>query len=161
MNVLKVNMKGIHMVSRRKFFTGLTAASLVMLASGGAMSSLIMDPRVKAWALLDESDKIFKSIGKSPAYFAKADELFDHLALHFKPTVPPSHEDAVRECGDLLKRRGKYDGASRQAHWRTCYNSTFAVMIIRDGLKYRKLPMIQASRWKPFARNFTKIVMAA
>lgn len=147
--------------SKRKFFKGMGVAAAMAMIPGAALSTLISDPRVKAWVLLDESEKIFKATGKSPEYFTKTDELFTHLSLHFKPTIPPSYEDAVRECGDLLKRRGKYMGAHRQSHWRTCYNSTFAVMIVRDGLKHRMLPMIQAPKWKPFAKGFTKIVMAA
>lgn len=149
------------MVSRRDFFKGLGAAVAVAVISGSALSALIADPRVKAWALLDESEKIFKATGKSPVFLAKMDELLDHLAVHFKPSNPSPNEVLIRECGDMIKRRGKYAGAGPQAHWRTCYDSTFATMIIRDGFKNRKLPIIQAANWKPFAKGFTKIILAA
>ena len=147
--------------SKRKFFAGIAAAGAMAMIPGAALSTIMGDPRVKAWMLLEESEKIFKATGKSPQYFSKTNELYKHLIDHFLPTIPPSYEDAVQECGDMLKRRGKYAGAHAQAHWRTCYNSTFAIMIVRDGLKNRQLPMIQAAWWKPFAKNYTKIIMAA
>lgn len=149
------------MVSRRDFFKGIGASAALSLIPGAALSALISDPRVKAWVLLDESEKLFKATGKSPEYFAKANELFKHLAFHFKPSNPPSDEVMVQDCRDLLHRTGKFASDDPRAHWRTCYNSTFAIMIVRDGLKNRQLPMLQAANWKPFAENYTSIVMAA
>lgn len=148
--------------SRRDFFTklGATAAALA-LTPNIALSAIISDPRVKAWVLLDESEELFNAEGKSHGYFRKTEELFEHLMDHFLPTVPPSLDSAVQECGDLLKRRGKFDSIDPKAGWDKCYPSTFAVMIVRDGLKYKKLPMIQAPNWKRFAKNYTSIVMAA
>jgi len=148
-------------ISRRKFFTGITAMAMIASTGGPALSSITGDPRIKAWRLLDESRIIFATEGKGQAYFTKTAELFDHLMIHFKPSNPPSDEVLVQECRDLLRRSGKYEGAPPHAHWRTCHNSTFAIMIVRTGLKDYKLPMIQARNWKPFAKNFTKIVMAA
>ena len=153
------------MVSRRSFFKGLAAAAAAAAAAMGsspAFAIIAGDPRVEAWRLLEESRVLFAKHGKSPAYFTKTEELFDHLTVHFKPSIPPSFEEAVQECSDFLKRRGVYeDGPLTETHWRTCYNSTFAVMIVRTGLRDYKLPMIQAKNWKPFAKDFTKIVMAA
>lgn len=148
-------------MDRRTFFSGIAASALLMIASGGASASLIGDPRVKAWALLGNLDRTFRASGESVIFTARTDELLIHLAQHFSPTVPPSFKEAVHECGDLLKRRGEYENATPDAHWRTCYNSTFAVMIVRDALKYRKLPILRAPQWRPFARRFTRIVMAA
>lgn len=147
-------------MDRRTFFSGMGAAAALMIASGGAAASLIGDPRAKAWALLGNLDRTFRASGESTIFIARTDELLIHLTQHFSPTVPPSFEEARQECGDLLKRRGKYENAKPDAHWRTCYNSTFAVMIIRDALKHRKLPILRAPQWRPFALKFTTLVMA-
>lgn len=150
------------MVSRRNFFKGLGAAVALAMVGIGVKNVLAgpTDPRLEAWRLLDESEVLFRATGESPEFFTKTNELFDHLTKHFTPSNPPSTGVLIRECGDLIKGRGKYKN-NPNSHWRTCYPSTFSVMIVREGLKNRKLPMIMAKNWKPFAGNFTKIVMAA
>ena len=149
-------------ISRRIFFKGIAAATVTVMITkfGVSLASAIGDPRIKAWNILKESRRLFKDQGKSPAYFAKMNELLDHMVIHFKPAVSLSHKRAIQECNDYLKAKGKYKN-NPLAHWRTCYNSTFAITIIRTGLKDYKLPMIQAKNWKSFAKHFIKIIVVA
>jgi hypothetical protein len=41
------------------------------------------------------------------------------------------------------------------------FKPEFCVMGVRDCLKNFKLPMVQAPNWKKFAKDYTKLVMAA
>lgn len=146
-------------ITRRGFFKGIGAAIAMATTSGKALAGLISDHRLHAWKLLDESTDLFKQTGKSLAYFNKTAELFDFLSEHFPYREPPSFDVQVAEVGDVLRR--KYEGGITEEHWRTCCPATFAIMIVREGLKNRQLPMIQASNWKKFAKGYTRIVMAA
>ena len=150
--------------SRRDFFKGLAAAAagLVVATIGGKAVASIPgeNPRVKAGRLLFESRDIFKAEGKGDRYKDKTDELFQHLMDHFPVTNPPSDEVLAVDCGDMLKGRGVFRYNSFNT-WKTCYPSTFSIMIVRHGLKDLRLPMIQAPKWKKFAKGYTKIVMAA
>lgn len=151
-------------ISRRGFFKGIgtaIAAAVMVTPAGKALASLIPDPRLHAWKLLNESADIFNQHGKCQEYFDKTKELFDLLLEHFPYSEPPSFDVQVAECGDLLRMRGKYEDGITENHWRTCYPATFAIMIVRDGLKHRKLPMIQAPNWRPFAKMYSRVVIAA
>ena len=141
-------------LSRREFFQGIAGAAALACLPGGAGASLfIEDPRVKAWRLLDEAEAVIKAAGRDASVDA-CNALLVHLHENFKVTYPPSMEDHVENCRDLLRKR-------KEINWETCYESTFAIMIVREGLKYRTLPMVRAEMWKPFAKRYTAIVMAA
>ena len=147
-------------ISRRTLFKSIAAAATIASMTGNAVAALLGDPRKVAWQLLDESTVIFKAQGKGPAYFNKTNELFIHLARHFPPTEPPSMKKMIHECSVLFRWPQNHPDHPANK-WETCYDSTFAIMIIREGLKNRNLPMIQASMWKPFARIYSGIVLAA
>lgn len=147
-------------VSRRSFFKGIGATAAIASMPKSVLAAISENPRVVAWNLLNEATMLFEKHGKCEAFFGTVETLFDHLVKHFPVKEPPSFEEMVRDCGDLLRARGTYAGDPNQ-HWETCYDSTFVIMIVREGLKNRKLPMVQAANWKMFAKNYSKVVMAA
>ena len=115
--------------------------------------------RIQARVILDEIEIEYKRSGKSPRTISMINELLQFLLDHFIPTVPPTEIEMVEEIRSLLGIGGSYIWHDQK--WKTCYNSTFAVYIIRDALKYRKLPIVQASRWKKFAVEYVGLVLAA
>ena len=153
-------------ISRRAFFRGISSLAITLAAAHAANPAAAAlfpeSSRMKTWRLLNEAELALKTEGKK-ASVAKITELLEFMLEHFPITSPPSKQEMVRDCRDLLYNQGVYEGGAgyNDGHWRTCYPSTFAVMIVRDGLKDRKLPMVQARNWKWFARKYTEIVMAA
>ena len=100
-----------------------------------------------------------RSIRKNAKLMSMSNQLFDLLDEHFMPTVPPAVDDMVIEIYHILRHIGKVD--LDDSLWMECYNSGFAILIIRHALKYYELPIIQAGKWKSFAVNYTGLVMAA
>ncbi len=100
-----------------------------------------------------------RSASKNAKLMSMSNQLFDLLNEHFMPTVPPTVDDMVIEIHHILRHTGEVD--LDDSLWMECYNSGFAIMIVRHALKYYKLPIIQASGWKSFAVNYTGLVMAA
>jgi hypothetical protein len=121
-----------------------------------------MDKRIEARELLYNIAFEHRNNPKSAKVFTMVNELFRLLDDHFIPTVPPTEEEMVREIGLFFRYNSKTDRAEwRNEMWRTCYNATFAVYIVREGLAKLHIPMVQASGWKPFAHNYCGLVMSA
>jgi len=118
--------------------------------------------RIQALAILDEIQDEYEQNGKSAKMFTMTNELYRLLIEYFLPTIPPTEVEQVEEIR-LMFRGTSEDGTAKwhEQNWNICYNSTFAIYIIRDALKNRKLPIIQASGWRNFAHEYFALVMAA
>ena len=139
-------------MSRRGFFRGIAkAAAAAAIAS--AIPGVLEDPRVKAWRLLDETETAFK-LGDQSLFEKRGEEFFAHVKDNFKPTG--DFQIQKIDAAHVIKTNERY-----AADWRTCSASTFAIMLTRDALKYRKLPLVRSRMWKPFATQYSPIVMAA
>ena len=97
--------------------------------------------------------------GNTPAvltarFNAMTNRLFQMLLDHFLPTRPPEEREMKEEISRLLRHPETVD-------IETCYNSTFAVYIVRTALKDYELPLVSARLWKAFAGPYTGLVMAA
>lgn len=79
--------------------------------------------------------------------------LFQMLLDNFLPTRPPEEREMVEEIGRLLKH-------PETINIETCYNSTFAIYIIRKALKDYELPLVMARLWKVFAGPYCALVMS-
>jgi hypothetical protein len=105
---------------------------------------------------LDSVTELYHTNGhvKSAKVMSEIAWIFETLNNHFIPTVPPSQQEMLEEIQVCLFGTEKYDPL-------TCYNSTFAIHVVRWGLRYYGLPMVFSSMWKPFAVNYFGLVMAA
>lgn len=142
-------------LSRRSFFRGIAAmAAGVAVASAIPGTLFIENPRIKAWRLLDEMETLFKSEGPSSRFMARTDELLVHLRTNFQAS-PHRLEIQANNVKHIIQ------SGRHETNWKTCCGATFSVMLLREGIKYRKLPIIRSKEWKAFARPLAPIVMAA
>lgn len=137
------------------------------------MIDLNIEKRKEVLALLEDMRVEFKTIANAkpgkpgqPKVKAKfnsmTNQLFDILLKHFHPTSVPTcvtQDDIIVEIHHMLRNNGSV--CEDESVWMECYNPTFAAMITRCALKDYRLPIIQASGWKPFARKYAALVMAA
>lgn len=150
----------IKIVTRRDFLrrATLAVAGLAGAAAGFAPSEVFAEePRAKAWRLLEESRILHEASGQRKANeqtLVKMEQLFRHLDKHFSPPNPLNYDADVAEVRVLLKDPQNFT-------LETCSDATFCIVIVRHGMRNLKLPLIQARNWRPFARHFTKLVMAA
>lgn len=90
---------------------------------------------------------------RTARFNAMTNRLFQMLMDHFLPTRPPEEREMKEELTRLLKHEDTINIG-------TCYNSTFAVYIVRKALKDYKLPIVSARLWKTFAGPYCGLVMA-
>lgn len=106
--------------------------------------------------------------GESPKFMSKTNQIFNLLMKYFLPTVPPSQDQSLKEMKEMVFSRNDVEGAGlddnggySDPRWMTCYNATFAVLVIRTALKDYNLPIVKANGWKRFATIYCGLVMAA
>lgn len=128
-----------------------------------------VEQRVRALHLLQEIVDLQEDQSKPFQFTAQAaskmNNLFTQLDTYFIPTVPPTEEEMVADCRKVLRRERLTEETIEEAlaseEWMTCFNSTFAILVIRMGLKHYRLPLVMAKGWMKFAANFTGIVMSS
>lgn len=139
--------------TRRQFFSNVTRA-LVGVAGATAVgpipSALAQNPRARAWELLNEASTAF-SVGGKLAAIRPIEDLIAHLMAHFKQV---SNDNSVKEIRTMFRHPDEFSVE-------TCSDTAFVVLIVRDGLKVRNLPMVGTKGWRDFARNYATIVMQA
>lgn len=109
-----------------------------------------MPKRHKAWTLLWTMKEEYENNGKTAKFFSRTNQLFQLILDNFLPTHPPTDNEMLVEIGQMF-----LDDINPN----TCYNSTFATIIIRKALKDYQLPIIQAKLWKQFALEYVGLVM--
>ena len=140
-------------LTRRQFFVGVTKALV-----GAAVATTVVKiptalaecPRARAWELLNIADEINKKEGDAAAEQA-IDDLLEHLNDSF---VAVNDGRSVQEVRTIFRY-------PEQFTVETCSDTAFVVLIVRDGLKDRKLRLVHSPHWKQFAKKYTKVVMAA
>lgn len=130
-----------------------------------------LEKREQALRLLEECVAMYgEERRKTARFMSKMNELGDLVMEYFLPTHPPTDQEMLDEIRESIFGLSSPDGPARSisprpvielCDWRTCYNSTFAVMIARMALRDYKLPFIQARCWKRFVQVFAGLVMAA
>ena len=122
----------------------------------------VPDPLGATWRVIPQPNGTYKkerldtgTPGKRSARFnAMTNRLFQLLLDEFLPTRPPEEREMAEDIRRLLRHEGSVNVD-------TCYNSTFAVWILRKALKHYQLPIIHARLWKPIALQYCALVMAA
>lgn len=138
--------------NRRQFFLGAskTAVGAAVLVSAATLPFLSSNPRLEAICLLDEAT-VAHTIGGRAASHLKSKELLEYLNDNFEVV---DNEQTVAELRTYFRDDRHFDPAN-------CSDTAFAVLLMREGLKDRRLPLVQSPAWADFARKYVRVIMAA
>ena len=140
-----------------------------------------MKSRIKAFELLDLAHREFTKSGPTAKFHSLGNQLLDFLSTNFPPVSSPNEEKLLEEIGRLMYgqiRRGpnktckhtrghEYVGGAvdtssySDERWVSCYNATFAVLVIRRAIKHLGLPITQCARWRNFSVIYLGLLFAA
>lgn len=138
--------------SRRQIFIGSSKVAIgsALLAGMALGPFLAINPRLEAIRLLDEATTAH-NVGERRAALPKMEELLNYINNNF---VVVDNEQIMTELHTYFMDGSKFDPAN-------CSDTAFPIMLIREGLKNRRLPLVNSLAWAEFAKKYTGIVMAA
>ena len=147
--------------TRRELFHTITlaAAGAVIAMMPSSVGAVFGETnRDIAWRLLDEAAALNR-LGRRKMAIKVSDKLLHHLSIHFEPSpehyVSPRREKLVKNIRDMF--RSKQDLRTI-----VCNDDlVFAVLIVCEGLRNYKLPMVQGRNWSMFARKYATFVLTA
>lgn len=149
-------------LSRRAFLRGagtVTAGVIVIGSIGPTLANITQFTRDEAWQMHEQAIG-FMAAGNREEVLKIWTYLYEKL-----PTVPGRSmyrneitEEAVIEEVRMLCKRPFECGPN---FFNQCSVESFAVLMVRDGLKSHQLPLVRVLGWKKFAKRHVKIVMAA
>lgn len=123
----------------------------------------MMIDRDKALTLLDEATELNTLLtaaaedeqeAKMADFVEKANELFSVL----EDAAEDFSEDDVEKAQEEIR---SFMTEGKVPDRENSLDATFAVYVIREGLKTRQLPLIKSDGWKGFSKAFSSIVMGA
>lgn len=141
-------------VTRRSFLIGSACTALVPVLPVPVMAAEC--PRQKAFRLTDKVTREYHT--GNPAWKGTLTRLYKHLLTI--PGPERSFDKTVEEISVILRGKTR-DGMQGNVDIMTCTNEAFAISIVRDLVRNRRVAIVQCAGWKPFAKRYTRFIMTA
>lgn len=145
------------LLTRRQFFKTAAVASTALVVMSSPVAALAECPRQIAFRMKDHLVQDWNAFGKTTQWFNDVDAFYEHL--YYNITGPQKTFDEIVDEISVVLKGVTRDGTKIDMDIMNCTEHAFAVCLLRDCLKYDKMPMVQARTWKKFAGKYTSYVM--